>query len=107
MREPEKPFVCYKSKWSMKIMPRGRAGWTASGLWMLAMLALTGTFVWLMGEKPTGAKVAAYVAGYTLAMCGWAIAMIAWMKARSEVIDMDELLELKRELDRKKQSGRN
>ncbi|MFM5953591.1 MAG: hypothetical protein ACKOPE_04720 [Novosphingobium sp.] len=107
MPEPEKPFICYKSKWSMKITPRGRAGWIATGPWMLAMLALTGTFVWSMGGKPTGAEVAAYVAGYTLAMGFWAIAMIVWMKAHSEVVDMDELLELKRELDRQKQSGRN
>jgi hypothetical protein len=32
----------------------------------------------------------------------WAFAMIRYMKARSEIVDMDSLIQLKREQDAKK-----
>ena len=39
-------------------------------------------------------------------MLGWAIGMIVWTKNRSEVVDMEELLKLRRELDARKNRGR-
>ncbi|MFO1255523.1 MAG: hypothetical protein U1E37_07615 [Sphingomonadaceae bacterium] len=106
MAESDKPFICYKSGWSMKIVPRNKAGWIALAWWMLSLVPLTGGFIWLLADEPTAGKAAAYTAAYTLVMLGWAIGMIVWTKNRSEVVDMEELLKLRRELDARKNRGR-
>ena len=102
MAEQDKPFVCYKSGWNLKITPRNAAGWRALLVWMLALVLLTAPFVWLMARQPSEAQVAAYVAGYVLLTVGWSLAMLRWMYLNSEVIDINELLKLKRELDARK-----
>jgi hypothetical protein len=106
MAETDKPFICYKKGWNIQIVPRNRAGWIALGWWMLSLLPPTGGFMWLMADEPTGAKAIAYTVGFTLMMLAWGIGMIVWTKNRSEVVDLDELLKLKRELDARKGRGR-
>ena len=83
MAEQDKPFICYKSGWNLKFMPRNAVGWWALLLWLVALAIPT----------------AAYVTGYVLLTVGWSLAMLRWMYLRSEVVDMNELLKLKRELD--------
>ena len=91
MREEEKPFVCYRrGRWQIKIEPRGAAGWRAMGLWIAALLlgqllliALTarlddGDYEWVIGLCSL------------LLTLGWVIAMLRWMLARSEVVDLDQ-----------------
>jgi pheromone shutdown protein TraB len=102
MTDQDKPFVCYKSGWNLKISPRNAAGWKALLLWMLALAVLTAPFVWLVARQPSDAQVAAYVTGYVLLTVGWSLAMLRWMYQNSEVIDLNELLKLKRELDARK-----
>lgn len=102
MTEQDKPFVCYKSGWNLKIMPRNAAGWGTLALWLLLLAGPTGLFIWLMSRQPSDAQIAAYVTGYVLLTLGWSLAMLRWMYLRSEVIDMNELLKLKRELDARK-----
>ena len=102
MTETDKPFICYKKGWSLQIVPRGRAGWFYFTLWMLSLAPLIAGFALLMSSQPTGAKEIAYATGFMLVMLLWAAVMIVWMKNRSEVVDMDEVLRLKRELDEKK-----
>lgn len=102
MAESNKPFICYKAGLKMSIQPRNRAGWIYTALWMLSMGPLIGGFALLMSTGPTGAKEIAYATGFVLIMSLWAIAMIVWMKNRSEVVDMNELLKLKREADARK-----
>jgi len=102
MTEQDKPFVCYKSGWNLKIMPRNAAGWAALALWLLLLAGPTGLFIWLMSRQPSEAQMTAYVTGYVLLTLGWSLAMLRWMYLRSEVIDMNELLKLKRELDARK-----
>ncbi|PLK27355.1 hypothetical protein [Novosphingobium sp. TH158] len=99
MREEDKPFVCYKSRWSLKIQPRNATGWKLSFLWLLAMLPQTGLFMWAMGRHPGGGLAAVYTLLYTAAMALWGWRMVVWMKARSEIFDMDELLAIKRQQD--------
>lgn len=101
MADEKKPFVCYKSGWNIKISPQTGVGWIMFGWWMAAMALLTGGFVWLMRGDPQGARLAAFVTLYALAMTLWALAMARWMYLRSDVIDMQDLLKLKRELDAK------
>lgn len=105
MAEQEKPFICYKQGWNMQIVPRGRTGWTYFALWMSSLIPLVLGFTALLSTEPTGAWEIAVVVGFLLLVTIWAIAMIVWMKNRSEVVDMNELMKIKRELDAKKRRG--
>lgn len=106
MSDPIKPFICYKAGLKMSIQPRTAAGWRAFAGWMAIMAALTGGFVWLMQGRHGAGAAAALVAGYTLAMVCWGVGMARWMYVRSEVVDMAELLELKRQRDAEAKRGR-
>jgi hypothetical protein len=102
MSDQDKPFICYKSGWGMKIVPRNAAGRRAVIMWMIAYLVPTGGFVWLMVYYPRPAIIAAATVSYLIITGIWLIAMIRWLMARSEIVDLRELLELKREQDRAK-----
>jgi hypothetical protein len=106
MNDSKKPFVCYKGRMSLKIAPRNAAGWRATGWWMVAFIVLTGLFVWVMKLAASSSQVGIAVTAYILAATVWAVAMTLWMKARSEVIDLEELLALKRERDNRIRRGR-
>lgn len=99
MREADKPFVCYRQGWAMKIVPRNAAGWRAFGLWMASLLPLIGLFVAGMALEPGPRTQIGIVAVFLAASGLWAFAMIRWMLARSEIVQIDELLQLKRERD--------
>jgi hypothetical protein len=106
MTEQDKPFVCYKSGLSIKIVPRNAAGWRAMAGWMLVHLLPTAGFVWAMLQDPSAAQIAAWTVGYLLVTLLWGIAMIRWAMPRSEIIEMKELLALKREREQAKRNGR-
>lgn len=106
MAEEEKPFICFKNGWNMKIEPRNRKGWLYLSLWMLALLPIVFTFTWLMNRELSTAQSAAYITGFTLVMIGWGFAMSRWMKARSEVIDMNLMIDFMREREAQKKRGR-
>ena len=106
MEDKDKPFICYQSGWSLKIVPRGAAGWWSVAAWMLALAPICGLFIWAMSRDPSRGQQIALVAAYLAALALWSVAMIRWMRARSEVIDVAELLALKRERDRAAARGR-
>jgi hypothetical protein len=106
MTEDEKMFTCVKSGMNIKINPRNASGWRALGLWMAAFLAVLGLFLLGMDRTTSAAMHGGMTVLFVLATAIWAIAMIRWMMARSEMIDVKELLAIKRELDRQKRGGR-
>ena len=103
MRDQNKPFVLYRrGPWNFTIMPRGKAGWAQFAVWMAVFAVPTVVFAIyaerLEGRPEFWAALALYL-GATLV---WSLASIRWMKARSEVVDVHELLRLKREQERKR-----
>ena len=104
MRDEDKPFVCYRrGRWSMKIEPRGAEGWRLMGMWCVPFLLLTGGHVWLVsGLAGNDALINWTTLGFVVLTVLWAIAMIRWMLARAEVINLDDLLALKRAQDQDK-----
>lgn len=107
MRDEDKPFILYQSSpWNFKIVPRGAAGWRQFGVWMALSLAMTGVFVWFAVRHPEGPVHFAGLAAYLLALLVWMIGGIRWMKARAEVVDVQALLQQKRDNERKRRSGR-
>jgi hypothetical protein len=100
MRDEEKPFICYKTgRWSFKIEPRNAEGWRATALWLAGLIPIGGSSMWITANRPTGILLWLYIGLFTVAMLLWAVGMIRWMKARSEIVDIDELLQIKRERD--------
>jgi hypothetical protein len=105
MRDEDKPFICYKSKWSMKIVPRNAAGWRYLLYWMLPFFALIAVNIWVSAALDANGlddqKIVAIIVPIFLILATiWTIALIRWTKNRSEIIDMDELIALKRDRDR-------
>lgn len=105
MREKDKPFICYKWGWSMKIVPRNAAGWRMFGLWMVSLVPLVVAFTAAMATELGPQAEIVIVIAFLAATAVWAVAMIRWMLARSEIVRLDELLELKRERDRRNRRG--
>lgn len=111
MRDEDKPFICYKSKWSMKIVPRNAEGWRYMLYWMLPFFAMITINIWVSAALDANGVddqkiVAVVVPVFLILTTIWTIALIRWTKNRSEIIDMDELVALKREVDRNKKSKR-
>jgi hypothetical protein len=107
MREQDKLIVMYRrGPWNFTIAPRGKAGWTQFGAWTVVFLVPTVVFAIyaesLKGRPEFWVAVALYLV-WTLV---WSRASIRWMKARAEVVDVEELLKLKREQERKRRGGR-
>lgn len=103
MRDEDKPFICYQQGMHIKITPRNAAGWRAFGLWMLAVLSPVMLIVPLairFDDTPNEWVVIWLTVPFLLLMGGLIIAMIRWMKARSEIVDVDGLIEIKRQQDR-------
>lgn len=107
MRDEDKPFVMVRrGRFSFSITPRGANGWMQFGIWMALMGATVLAFVRYAGAHEGTANFPVGLALFIAAMVGWNLAMIWWMKGRAEVIDVEELLKLKREADRKQRGGR-
>lgn len=107
MRDEDKPFVYYKSGSGVKISPRNAAGWRAFAVWMGAFFGATGAFVWATAVADAAgwddSKIHLLLTlPFLFVTAIWALAMFRYMKARSEIVDMDSLLKLKREQDAKK-----
>ena len=112
MRDEDKPFICYKQGWNMKIIPRNREGWRLFALLMLPFFAMTGLFVWFSFQAErygwSDNSIALFaVLGFLPMTLLWTVALIRWMLARSEIIDVNGLLEIKRAQDlARKKKGR-
>lgn len=104
MRDEDKPFVCYKGG-GLKIVPRNAAGWQALGGWLASYFIATALF--LVIATHSAEIMAIYLTvGFLIFTLAWIAAMTRWMLARSEVVSLDELLELKREQNARKRGGR-
>jgi hypothetical protein len=106
MRDEDKPFICYKQGWSMKIVPRNAAGWRAFGLWMASLIPMIAVFAAAMATDPGETLEIVFVVAFLALTGAWVFAMIRWMLARSEIVDLAELMELKRRKDGSTPSGR-
>jgi uncharacterized membrane protein len=108
MRDEDKPFIFYRTgKWSFKIAPRNAQGVRATFLWVLALIPITWLFMWAINGAQSDALNTLYILLYIAAIMLWSFAMMRWMKSRSEIVDFEELLQIKREQDRaKKRSSR-
>jgi uncharacterized membrane protein YccC len=87
-------------------VPRSGFGCWSLGAWLALLGAFTGLFVWVVVSKPPPGQLAASIVIFTLLTLAWSLAMIRWMYLRSEVIDMNELLRLRKQLEQKERGRR-
>lgn len=107
MAEHDKPFILYRAGFGgFKIVPRNAQGWLEMVVWMLIAVPLFGLFIWFANSAPEGMRLYVGLGLYLAAMLAWGIGGMVWMRRRSEVIDFEELLALKRERDREKRRRR-
>ncbi len=103
MRDEDKPFILIRHRWGgFNIEPRNARGWRLMLTWIALPLPLLGGFALLVQKQPEGPVFVAALSGFIIAMAAWAIGGIIWMRARAEVVDVQELLRLKREQERKR-----
>ncbi len=85
-------------------MPRNAAGWRYTLYWMLPFFAMVAGTIWISavleahgaGEQKI---VVIVLTNFVVLTTIWTVALIRWTKNQSEIIDMDELVALKRDLD--------
>ena len=102
---PKKDFIAYKGRMSLKITPQTPRGWRYLGAWMLGLLVLMIPFVVVaiaVDDTPNEHYILWAVGPSLLLTFGGIWVMTRWMLARSEVIDMDEIAQWKRDKARQK-----
>jgi len=103
MRDENKPFILTKYSWGgFNIEPRNARGWRLMLTWLALPLPLIGGFAVFAEQRPDDPMFAAVLVGFIVAMALWAIGGIIWMRARAEVVDVEQLLKLKRDQERKR-----
>jgi hypothetical protein len=106
MREEDKPFILTRYGWGgFNIEPRNARGWRLMLTWLALPLPLIGGFALFAEKQSESPAFAAVLAVFIFAMALWGIGGVMWMRARAEVVDVQALLRLKREQERK-QRGR-
>lgn len=103
MRDADKPFVLYRrGPMNFTIVPRGVKGWVQLVIWMALLVP---PLLWLNDYAAAyGEERALYpgLAAFMGMVLVWSLGGIAWMRPRAEVVDVDELLKLKREAERRR-----
>jgi hypothetical protein len=107
MRNEEKPFVFYrKGPLNFTIVPRGLNGWAQFAVWMGLLVPPCLWFTDYAATHGEGPGLYIGLAAFLGMTLVWTVGGIWWMKARAEVVDVNELLKLKREQERKRRGGR-
>lgn len=99
----EKPFILVRrGRFIFNITPRNASGWIQMGVWMALFAAMTAGFSRFDEARPAGSTFGAADAAFLVCVLVWAIGGVWWMRARSEVVDLEQMLKLKREAERKR-----
>lgn len=107
MREQEKPFILFRrNRFIYNITPRNASGWMQMGVWMALFAAMTVGFAAFDSARPADSAFGAPDAVFLVSLLVWTVGGIWWMKARAEVIDVNEVIRQKREAERKTRRGR-
>ncbi len=106
MRDQDKPFVLYrKGPMNFTIVPRGLKGWGQFAIWMALLAPPSLWFTNHAAAHGEGPDLYFGLVAFLGMTTIWAVVGIGWMKARAEVVDVEAMLKLKREQERK-QLGR-
>jgi hypothetical protein len=103
MKDRDKLFIAYRhGPFGLQMVPKDRRGWRAMLRWIAVFLGGTGLFVWHATSEPKGAELYLALAIFISFASLWAFGLIRWTRANSEMVDIAELLAIKREQERQK-----
>lgn len=92
-RTDEKPFIMFRrGRFLFNITPRNAAGWRQFAAWMVLLAAMTGAFMVYVEGKGDQSETWWATGIYLVTIGVWSAAMIRWMRARAEVVDIEALL---------------
>ena len=104
MREAEKPFILFRrNRFIYNITPRNASGWMQIGVWMALFVPMIAGFAAYDSARMADDAFGPVDAVFLLGVLVWAAGGIMWMRARAEVIDVDQLIKQKREAEHKSQ----
>jgi|GEM_PF-6564893 hypothetical protein len=105
MRDQDKPFVAYRhAPGSLRLAPRNASGWRIMLLWSAMVVPIIGGFLAvLVSIEPRTTAFYVTLAAFVTAMAAWGVGGIVYMRTRAEIVDIDELLRPKREIERERQ----
>lgn len=107
MRNEEKPFIMTRYAWGgFNIEPRNARGWRLLLGWISLSLLMIGGFALFSEGQHSQSTFAIGLGVFLLGLAVWTVGGIIWMRARSEVVDVEDLLRLKREAERNRRRGR-
>lgn len=107
MPDTEKPFILIRrNRFIFNITPRNASGWWQMGIWTVLLAPVVFLFHRYTDGLAEGPQLTRAVAVFLLATTVWAVGGIWWMKARAEVVDVEQLLRQQREAARKGRRGR-
>ena len=89
MGEQQKPFVCYKGRWSIKFFARGAEGLKSLGYWFGGYLL--GLLIWVasIARHPHSRLVLPSVVLMLVLTAIWSVCLYRWLLPRSDVIVAD------------------
>ncbi len=106
MRDSEKTFILFRrNRFIYNITPRNASGWMQMGVWMALFVAMIAGFAAYDSARMADDAFGTVDAVFLLGVLVWAVGGILWMRTRSEVVDVEELLRFKREAQRKSRRG--
>jgi hypothetical protein len=102
MRDQEKPFILFRrNRFIFNIAPRNASGWMQFSVWMALFVPMVVGFAAYDEARPADSSFGPADAVFLLAVLAWAAGGIIWMRARAEVIDVDQVIKQKRGAERK------
>jgi hypothetical protein len=96
MKDHDKPFLCYRNGWDIKIVPANAAGWWALCMWVAPVLLGSAGFMVAITKASRATTVSATML-FILALVAWGILMTRWMMVRSKMVSLEELKQLTRQ----------
>jgi hypothetical protein len=107
MRDQEKPFILFRrNRFIYNITPRNASGWMQFGVWMALFVPMIVGFAAFDEARPADSTFGVADAVFLLMVLVWAAGGIMWMRARAEVIDVDQVIKQKREAARRSRTKR-
>ncbi len=90
MRDEDKPFICHRRGWNIRIQPRDPSGWRALILWMVPFVISAALFVGIiLVVAPDDTTILLIVfLGFLPANLLWGLCMFRWMLARSHIVEV-------------------
>ncbi len=89
MRDKGKPFVLYRrGPMNFTIVPRGVKGWLQFGVWLALLVPMILRFADQHARDDAGSQFYAALGVFLFGLLFWSIAMIWWMIARADVVDV-------------------